>query len=94
MTNQRRLLSIREARRATTAWRRFDVPIDVPELTHHDCGQPMTITPGSRPDPLRDANPDATMDARNLFYCRHCGDGRPHRQDPDCGCGYCYDAND
>ena len=60
--------------------------LDVPELTHVDCGQPLTINLAAGPDP--------DQDARNLFYCRHCGDGQPHRQDADCGCGFCYDAND
>jgi hypothetical protein len=26
---------------------------DVPELTHTDCGQPLTINPAGRPDPAK-----------------------------------------
>jgi hypothetical protein len=42
--------------------------VDVPELTHTDCGNPLTINPW--------AGPDDTPDSRCWFFCRHC-DGMP-----------------
>jgi hypothetical protein len=55
----------------TTQWAEA---YDVPQLTHADCGNPLTTNPF-----VTDADKDALRVARNLrplFWCRHC-DGMP-----------------